>query len=100
MASGIYDYCADHSLTVGEDISLAGFDNKEICLAFRPQLTTIAPPLYEIGQKSAQIIIDEINGNGLDKGKIHIKMPCHIIERGSIKNLRNNRCLQESAKFK
>jgi len=85
MASGVYDYCADHNLTVGNDISLAGFDNKDISQAYRPQLTTVAPPLYEIGQKSAQIVIQKIDG--IDEKQNHFKLPCHIIKRGSIKNI-------------
>lgn len=93
MACGIYNYCTDHNLTVGKDLSLVGFDNRESCQAYQPHLTTVALPLYEIGQKSAQILMDEINGaSGI---KSHIKIPCHIIQRDSVKNIEMNADCQD-----
>lgn len=86
MASGLYDYCSDHGLQVGRDISLAGFDNQEISQALKPQLTTVAPPLFEIGRKAAQIIIDRVTRNAASAD--HCKLPCHLIERGSIADIR------------
>lgn len=85
MASGVYDYCADHHLTVGKDIALTGFDNREISLAYRPPLTTVALPLYDIGAKSARILLDEINGTKAPDR--HYEIPCRIVERGSVCNL-------------
>lgn len=85
MASGVFDYCADRGLTVGRDIALIGFDNREISLAFRPQLTTVAPPLNDIGEASARIVIDEIRGE--ENPEKHLKMPCTLIERGSTETI-------------
>lgn len=82
MASGVYDYCAAHGLTVGRDVSLVGFDNREISQAYHPQLTTVAPPLYEIGEKAAQIVIDRISG--APEGQTRVKVPCHLVERDSV----------------
>ncbi len=82
MAGGVFDYCLEHNMTVGRDLSLIGFDNREISLAYRPQLSTVALPLAEIGEKAAQIVINEILGKKNDE--IHFKMPCNLLERGSV----------------
>ncbi len=82
MACGIYDYCAERGLRVGKDVSLIGFDNREISRAYLPQLSTVEPPLSDIGRMSAKILIDRIGG--AENGPIHCKMPCRLIERGSV----------------
>lgn len=82
MASGVYDYCSEHGLAVGKDVSLAGFDNREISQAYRPRLTTVAPPLYEIGRESARIVIDRIDGK--PEAQAHVRIPCHLVKRDSI----------------
>ena len=40
MAGGAYDYLHDHGIKVGQDSSLAGYDNKDISEYLRPRLTT------------------------------------------------------------
>ena len=45
MAAGVYDYAVKHNLTIGKDLSVIGFDNREICAAFTPALSTMALPL-------------------------------------------------------
>lgn len=81
MACGVYDYCGAHGIKVGKDIVLTGFDNREIGRAYTPQLTTVEPPLSDIGQMAAKILLNEIAGS--ENSQIHVKMPCRIIVRGS-----------------
>ena len=40
MAAGVYNYFYEHGIEVGNDISLVGYDNKEISEYIRPALTT------------------------------------------------------------
>ncbi len=85
MAMGVIDYCMMHGITIGQDISLIGFDNREISTVCRPTLSTIELPLFEIGQTSASILIDKIEGIGDDiSGEILLE--CSIIERESTHN--------------
>ena len=54
MAMGVLDYCNANGINVGKDLRLIGFDNREITSVCRPQLSTVAPPLFEIGQTAAR----------------------------------------------
>lgn len=86
MACGIIDYCNEHGIAVGSDLSLIGFDNKEISMACRPKLSSVSLPLMEIGQKATEIILDKLEGKG--ETPIHqTKIECRVVERNSISNL-------------
>lgn len=83
MATGVLDYCAEHGITVGEDLSLIGFDNREISLVCRPPLSTVALPLHEIGDTATRMVIDCIE-NGESAVPKQLKIECKVIERESI----------------
>ncbi len=82
MACGVYDYCAEHGLTVGRDISLIGFDNREISQAYHPQLTTISIPLTKIGERAGELIVAKIEGGETENSLF--KIPCKLISRESV----------------
>jgi LacI family transcriptional regulator len=44
------------------DISVAGFDDFPWADSFRPRLTTVAQPVHEIGQQSAKLLLDRMDG--------------------------------------
>ncbi|BBF45232.1 catabolite control protein A [Lachnospiraceae bacterium KM106-2] len=82
MASGVYDYINETTLTIGKDLSLIGFDNRELCTVFRPGLSSVALPLGAIGEKAAKLIIDQLEKR---EGKEEvIKIPCELVKRGSV----------------
>lgn len=84
MAMGVIDYCMQHNIVVGDDLALIGFDNREISTVCRPTLSTIELPLFEIGETSASILIDQIEGIEKDiSGELLLE--CSIIERESTK---------------
>lgn len=49
-------------LRIPEDIAVVGFSNWTISSLYEPSLTTMSQPGYEMGQKAAEILIDQING--------------------------------------
>ncbi len=57
MAAGIYDYANENNLVIGKDILVGGIGS-EICDILRPKLTTIEMPLFEMGHKAGEIILD------------------------------------------
>ena len=82
MAMGIMDACSEANIIVGKDLSLIGFDNRELSTVCRPQLSTIEPPLYDIGYTAAESLIARIeNKPNVLRGEI--RLPCRIIERAS-----------------
>jgi LacI family transcriptional regulator len=83
MALGVVDYCNEANLTVGKDLSLIGFDNKEIGTVCRPKLSTVSLPLFEIGEKATEIILNLISGTD-SMPEEHLKMECHLLNRESV----------------
>lgn len=82
MAMGVIDYCMQNGIVIGRDLDLIGFDNREISTVCRPTLTTMELPLFEIGQTSASILIDLIEGKTpTPSGEILLE--CSLIERES-----------------
>ncbi len=81
MALGVLDYCNTRGLAVGRDLRLIGFDNRDICQVCRPRLSSVAPPLFEIGQTAAQEVLQRIAGEACPEQLI--KLPCTVIERES-----------------
>ena len=82
MALGVIDYCNKCGLTVGKDIALIGFDNREISSVCRPSLSTVALPLYEIGYTAAEMLLDVLEGTP-PKHNSKVFLDCTVIERES-----------------
>lgn len=59
-AIGIIEALQEAGLRVPQDVSVIGFDGTETARNFRPQLTTMAVPLFEIGARGAQRLIEEM----------------------------------------
>ena len=83
MAIGVLDYCNANGVEVGRDLRLIGFDNREVSKVCRPQLTTVALPLFEIGQNAARVMLDILAGKTDFPHETLLK--CAIIERASTK---------------
>lgn len=88
MAAGAYDYLYDNHITVGQDISIVGYDNNKISEYLRPRLTTNDIPLKNIGKTAAEYFIklleDELDSN--EKQEI-IKLPCNMVIRESVRSI-------------
>jgi LacI family transcriptional regulator len=50
----------DSGLRIGRDISVVGFDSRELAQALVPKLTVIVQPTREIAQHAARLIADDI----------------------------------------
>jgi len=81
IATGVLDWCNQNSVEVGRDVMLIGFDNREISTVCRPTLSTVALPLYEIGQIAGNTMLDILDDN---PPTWHEKLlDCTIVERES-----------------
>ncbi len=45
-----------------QDLSLIGFDNMTLSQVVRPQLTTVAQPMQQIGQHAAHLVLSRLDG--------------------------------------
>jgi DNA-binding LacI/PurR family transcriptional regulator len=89
MAGGVYDYAHEIHKEIGKDISIIGFDNLELSTAYSPALSTMALPLFDIGHKSAEILINNIEHADISADNNSIKIQCNLIERESIRAPQN-----------
>lgn len=60
VAIGFIDYCADNGIDVPKDISVVGFGDSTIASIYRPNLTTVAIPYYDIGAIAIRALIKRI----------------------------------------
>ena len=85
MAAGCYRAVKNHGLQIPDDISVAGFDNREIARLINPPLTTVALPNQEIGYRAAEMLMAKIERTeGLPMETI---LSCTIIDRESVASI-------------
>lgn len=89
MAGGVYQLASELGVSVGEDISVMGFDNREISEAYYPALSTIELPLSNIGIKAAELLIGILSGKYRASENLLLQMECSKLPRQSIKQKKN-----------
>ena len=82
MAVGCLDALREIGCVVPDDVSVIGFDDREIAQFTRPALTTLVLPQYEMGEIAAELLIDA--AGGLRSGPTQIKVECPLVERKSV----------------
>lgn len=81
LAIGALNYLYDNNIEVPEDMSVAGYGDIKTASMFRPRLTTIREPFYDIGAVAIRRIIKEIKNESMDKNTIFL--PFQIQKRES-----------------
>ncbi len=77
MAMGVYDELRSLGLGVPGDVSVVGFDNREVIAAhMRPPLTTVALPYYEMGRWAIEALHHRNTAGG--------QFSCNLIGRDSV----------------
>ncbi len=91
MTVGLMQAADEMGMSCPEDYALASFDDYPWLRCFRPRLTTIELPKYELGARSTQVLLDRISGK---EGKILIQrlapQLCVRESCGFIRNIRNS----------
>jgi DNA-binding LacI/PurR family transcriptional regulator len=60
VAIGAFQRIKEEGLKIPDDIAIMGFSNNKIASLVDPQLTTVDQPSFEMGRRSAEILIDII----------------------------------------
>ena len=82
MAYGAYKAMEEKNISVPQDISLAGFDNIKYPDVFKPKLTTVELPSYDMGWKAAEILMKIIKEEELDQ--VVSEYMLEVVDKGSI----------------
>ncbi|MEG2246285.1 MAG: LacI family DNA-binding transcriptional regulator [Peptostreptococcaceae bacterium] len=81
-AIGALNAICDAGYRVPEDISVAGFNDAKIAAIYRPKLTTVHQPLYDMGAVAIRMVIKMIDKEVLENKKV--ELPYRIVERESV----------------
>ena len=81
-AIGALNAACDAGYRVPEDISIAGFNDVKIAKIYKPKLTTVRQPLYDMGAIAMRMVIKMINNETLEEKKV--ELPYRIMERESV----------------
>ncbi len=86
MAVGVYEALKERGLRIPEDVSVVGYDDREIAQFMRPPLTTVVLPHAEMGLEAATVLIDhQLRPEGRQP---QIKVDCTLVERASVASQR------------
>nr|WP_156281592.1 catabolite control protein A [Paenibacillus sp. NEAU-GSW1] len=85
MAIGAIHSIQDNGLKVPEDFSVISVDNSRMASMVRPQLTTVAQPMYDIGAVSMRLLTKLMKKETVDQSKVIL--PHEIIVRQSVGGL-------------
>ena len=69
IAIGVLRILRRLGMRVPEDVAVVGFDDIPIARLYEPPLTTVAQPLYEMGARATQAILDRVQDPDLPGGK-------------------------------
>lgn len=81
MAIGAINALKDRGYNVPTDVSVVGFHDTRLASIYRPKLTVIHQPLFNIGTVAVKMIIDRIKGQ--KSGENIVILPHTLIERES-----------------
>jgi len=84
MAVGAMDAIKEAKMRIPEDISIVGFDNRDVSDYVSPKLTTVEIDLKAIGFAAAQLAADKLNGESEFSGKRNIIIPGNLILRETV----------------
>ena len=85
LAIGLLNYLYDNDINVPNDISVSGYGDLNVASIYRPTLTTIKEPYYDMGAISIRKMLKKLIGEPIDEDKI--VLPIRLIKRESCKNI-------------
>ena len=86
IAFGLYLGLAELKKKIPQDYSVIGYDNIDMSEYVTPQLTTIAQPIYELGQTTAELLLERIEQPSKDWEEK--TLPVQLIQRFSTAHLK------------
>ena len=83
MTTGVLRAMEDLGIESPRDLAVATFDHIALMDAFRPHLTSVVQPSYEIGKRGADLLIDRIEGKASASGPVHLRLKTELRVRDS-----------------
>jgi LacI family transcriptional regulator len=81
LALGCYDALEERGLRCPNDVSVVGYNDMPFVDRFRPPLTTIRVPHYELGSTAAHLMLEQLQG--IDAPPRQLLLKPELVIRGS-----------------
>jgi LacI family transcriptional regulator len=81
LALGCYDALEERGLRCPEDVSVVGYNDMPFVDRFRPPLTTVRVPHYELGATAAQLMLEQLQG--IEASPRQLLLAPELVIRGS-----------------
>lgn len=73
LAIGAMNRLREKGRSIPEDVAVAGFSGTELSTIVFPQLTTVEPPLTEMGQRAAELVLEKVRNPEAENRKIVLR---------------------------
>lgn len=73
LAIGAMNRLREKGRCIPEDVAVAGFSWTELSTIVFPQLTTVEPPLTEMGQRAAELVLEKVRNPEAENRKIVLR---------------------------
>ena len=88
LAINLINVLYDNGIKVPEDVSVTGFGGGYLSSIYRPRLTTVKMPYYDIGAISIRQILKTISNKEKKIKGEEVLLPIRILERESVKEIK------------
>ncbi|MGJ8692711.1 MAG: LacI family DNA-binding transcriptional regulator [Thalassotalea sp.] len=75
----------NHGVRIPEDVSITGFDDRNVSRYLNPALTTVSQPAEQIGEKSAELLLQLIEGKNPNQTEFVLPYDFVIRESTAVK---------------
>lgn len=82
LTLGVLLALGETHLRCPDDVSVLGFDDAEWAEVVSPPLSVVRQPVYEIGAKACELLLDRVKGRGRRPSQHRLRG--HLIARGSV----------------
>src|SRR5690625_7911890 len=77
----ILSYAKKQEVNIPEDVALIGINDVSSAGIYRPALTTVAQPAYDMGNTATELLLNQIRNKSSDDSKEIYRIEPQIIER-------------------
>lgn len=88
LAINLINVLYDNGIKVPQDVSVTGFGGGYLSSIYRPRLTTVKMPYYDIGAISIRQILKTISNKEKEIKGEGVLLPIRILERESVKEIK------------
>ena len=73
LAIGAMNRLRELGRRIPEDVAVAGFSGTELSTIVYPKLTTVEPPLEEMGRRAAELVLEKVSNPDAENRRIVLR---------------------------